>query len=74
MKDNYMITADSFGSNLPNNWQEIADSINEYLTELWEAATDEGKNSFSETVREVWEDYCNHEGIDCLPLNLDRLK
>ena len=68
------ITEDSFGAELPDNWQEIADSINSYLEGLWEDATEDERERFSDIVNDVWEDYCNHEGIECLPLNQDRIR
>jgi hypothetical protein len=70
----YLITVDSFGPYPPENWEEIADSINEYLEELWDKATDQDRAAFRDTVADVWEDYCNHEGAESKPLNLDRVE
>lgn len=72
--EDYLITADSFGADCPDNWEEITDSINEYLTELWEAATEDERERFCDTSNEVWENWCYHEGNMCLPLDLDRIR
>lgn len=45
------ITVDSFGSNLPRNWEEIAD----FLNNLIEEKGDDSKLA----VEELWEDYCS---------------
>lgn len=44
------ITVESFGSNLPRNWEEIAD----FLNNLIEEKADDSK----EAVEEIWENYC----------------
>jgi len=44
------ITVDSFGSNLPRNWEEIAD----FLNNLIEEKGDDSKLA----AEELWEDYC----------------
>lgn len=51
MRDKIMITGESFGSNCPQNWEEIADFLNEIIEEK----TDGSK----EASEELWEDYCN---------------
>lgn len=55
--EKFLITMDSFGAALPDNWQEIADYLNELLSELWEKS--ESKDDFKEAVEEVWDQYCN---------------
>lgn len=45
------ITVDSFGSNLPKNWEEIAN----FLNNLIEEKGDDSKLA----VEELWEDYCS---------------
>ena len=47
------ITADSFGSDLPANWEEIADYLNDIIRSyniLWED---------DDTAQVVWENYFN---------------
>ena len=45
------ITVESFGGNLPRNWEEIADFLNNLIEE-------KGDNS-KLAVEELWEDYCS---------------
>ena len=65
---NYYITMDSFGDDLPNNWEEIAAFLNgiiEQTLEHTEGAFDNGYDdtglSFDghEIVNRIWENYCN---------------
>lgn len=44
------ITAESFGSNCPKNWEEIADFLNEII--------EEKEDDSKKNVEEIWEDYC----------------
>jgi len=57
MKEKIMITEESFGSNCPQNWEEIADFLNEIIEEKIEIdhLNDRDALDFSE---ELWEQYC----------------
>ena len=52
-----MITAESFGSNCPQNWEEIADFLNEIIEEKIEADNLDYRDAldFSD---ELWMQYC----------------
>lgn len=49
-----MITADSFGSEIPANWEEIADFLNEIIRErgIEDSVTEQN---------DLWEEYWNGE-------------
>ena len=47
-----MITMDSFGSECPSNWEEIADFLNALIEER-------GIENDTEELDQLWEDYCN---------------
>ena len=47
-----MITMDSFGSMLPENWEEIADFLNNLIEER-------GIENDPDELAQLWEDYCN---------------
>lgn len=47
-----MITMDSFGSECPSNWEEIADFLNAIIEER-------GIENDPEELDQLWEDYCN---------------
>lgn len=47
-----MITMDSFGSMLPENWEEIADFLNNLIEER-------GIENDPDELDQLWEDYCN---------------
>lgn len=49
------ITVDSFGADLPANWEAAADLLNEKIDAL---AEDEFGNIDEEEVNEIWENYC----------------
>ena len=49
-----MITADSFGSEIPANWEEIADYLNEIIRER-------GIEDSVPEQNELWEEYWNGE-------------
>lgn len=72
MESKYYITADSFSSNCPDNWEEIAYSLNTYLEAIWNSMTEQEQEGFDDVVRDLWEDYCQHEGADCKPLDATR--
>ena len=47
-----MITMDSFGSMLPENWEEIADFLNAIIEER-------GIENDLDDLARLWEDYCS---------------
>lgn len=47
-----MITMDSFGSECPSNWEEIANFLNALIEER-------GIEDDPEELDQLWEDYCN---------------
>ena len=47
-----MITMDSFGSECPANWEEIADFLNAIIEER-------GIENDEDALDQLWEDYCN---------------
>lgn len=53
-KNDAYITMDSFGSELPENWQEIADLLNEKIEQLEE---DEYGEIDRDDVDAIWENY-----------------
>lgn len=75
MFNDYEITMDSFGSECPTNWEEIADFLNDiietYVDEL--TTTDEdGVEStdwreLRDKTEQLWEDYWNGK-IDGAPI------
>ena len=74
MPEDYFINADSFGSDLPDNWQEIADAMNEEITERFNAVlnaradyesdktdeNDEKLNSAAESFLYWMDDFWDH--------------
>lgn len=69
MARNYHINMDSFGSNCPANWHEIAAFLNTKIDKVLESLgsyayrfgdADAGLSpDGQEAVNQVWEDYCN---------------
>ena len=69
------INMDSFGSNCPENWEEIADYLNDKISDALEDLGDDAycpgycDNGLSadgnEVLSSVWEAYCNGEYPDC---------
>ena len=63
MPERYRITGDSFGSDIPENWEEIADFLNEVIEKAWEESglTEDynGYDWFHDTVEEIWDKYCS---------------
>lgn len=47
-----LITMDSFGSECPANWEEIADFLNAIILER-------GIEDDHDAVNDLWEEYCN---------------
>ena len=60
MFNEYHITMDSFGENLPANWQEIAAYLNDKIDAILDKYGDDadGDRDCAEEIRRVWEDYC----------------
>ena len=58
--DDYRITVESFGDEVPQNWEEIADYLNEQFAAAL-AALDESDTYYSRDAREavdaIWERY-----------------
>ena len=55
--ENWLIDVDSFGADCPENWEEIADFLNEIIRkEIREDMDYRDKDYVSE---KVWEAYCN---------------
>ena len=69
------ITMDSFGSNCPDNWEEIAYYLDRKIADALEELGDDAfapgycDNGLSadgnEALSKVWETYCNGEYPDC---------
>ena len=55
------ITMDSFGSDCPNNWEEIADFLNNIIDEH---EPEEDETDENEWHIRLWERYCNGEILD----------
>ena len=65
MYTEYHITMDSFGKERPENWQEIADYLNNIIDERvtpdeYGNITEDDKN----TLCKIWEDYWNENMQD----------
>ena len=72
----YHITADSFGSDIPQNWEEIADYLNDLIDSALESADGAFDPAHDDTglsaeghdiVDGIWERYCAGQ-IDGAPL------
>ena len=64
----YHITMDSFGSDLPENWEDIADFLNPILDEKVEKlGSFPERGQVIELCNMIWEQYCNGE-IDGAPV------
>ena len=61
MFNDYHITMDSFGEYLPQNWQEIADYLNEIIDSRITPDEITGEITWEdrEIINQLWEDYCN---------------
>jgi len=59
------ITAESFGSDLPENWELIAEKLNRAIDEL-------GIADDHDAVNELWNDYFDGKGINWYAVLLDR--
>lgn len=56
------ITMESFGSECPMNWEEIANYLNDKIDELENTIEDE--DELNEALDQLWEDYCNGDMPD----------
>jgi len=70
MNRNYHVTADSFGADLPGNWEEIADYLNNLIDttlENMDGAFEPGHDNTGlsadghEALYDIWERYCAGE-------------
>ena len=66
MKHDYHITMDSFGTDCPKNWEEIADYLNNVIDETLDRmgpdAFDMGGNLTADArdaLDAIWENWCN---------------
>ena len=55
------ITADSFGSECPKNWEKIADYLNDKINWMCYLFNDDPK----ETTDDYWERFCRGELPEC---------
>ena len=62
MFEKYRFTEDSFGSECPDNWEEIADLLNDRLRAAFEEFDRIGadKYEYQEAADDIWEDFCEH--------------
>lgn len=58
--DKLMITEDSFGSDLPRNWEAIAARLNTEIFDRIVTAGIEDPQEAYEIASSIWEDYCNN--------------
>ena len=60
------ITMDSFGQDCPQNWQEIADYLNERIDAILAKYGDDAEYSrdCSDEIAQLWESYWNGELTD----------
>lgn len=66
--DRYYITMDSFGDNLPDNWREIAEYLNDKIIDVIDKYCDDGDMywatepeeliTMEHEIERVWDDYC----------------
>jgi len=70
MYRNYHITADSFGSDIPQNWEEIADYLNDLIDSALESTDGAFDPAHDDTglsaeghdiIDDIWERYCAGE-------------
>ena len=57
--DRLMITADSFGSMLPSNWEAIANALNCEIFDRIGTTPECSKEEAYDRAAAIWEDYCN---------------
>lgn len=65
-KNDAYITMDSFGSDLPNNWEAAADLMNSLIDEL---PVDEFGEIDRDAVDAIWNRYCSGEFDSVLEAN-----
>lgn len=67
--DDFQVTMDSFGSECPANWEEIADYLNAIISDWCDELTtadEDGMNILDEEtlttrINDLWERYCAGE-------------
>lgn len=61
--NNMHINMDSFGSDCPANWQEIANYLNECIDAIIDSYGDDAEYSpdCRDEIANLWERYCNGE-------------
>ena len=59
------ITVDSFGSECPTNWEEIADFLNEFIDSELESMGDVDEREKRDAIDEIWERFCRGEIVGC---------
>lgn len=57
MFEQYMVTMDSFGSELPEDWEEIAQEINEQFENWIENNQDATEVDAHDESERLWENY-----------------
>lgn len=57
-RENYYVDMDSFGQDCPDNWEEIAQALNNEIDKL---PYDGDKLSFADLVADLWERYCSND-------------
>ena len=62
--DRIMIDENSFGSMLPRNWEEIANSLNVEIMDRIATTPDCSPEEAYDIAAAVWEDYCNGDLLD----------
>lgn len=62
MFEKYRFTEDSFGSECPDNWEEITDLLNDRLRAAFEEFDANGADDYEyqEAADDIWEDFCEH--------------
>lgn len=61
--ESLMINEDSFGDNCPNNWAEIATTLNDKIMEKIGSEKPETFEDAKEIASAIWEDFCNNDTL-----------
>ena len=63
MFEKYRFTEDSFGSECPDNWEEVADYLNSKIAERFDELEKENADDdeYRYEADAIWENYCNGE-------------
>lgn len=61
MFEKYRFTEDSFGSECPDNWEEVADYLNSQIAERFGELERENADDYEYHCEAdaIWENYCN---------------